>query len=231
MKTKPWSPSLPVRLAIGLGAFALYLTVLFVAAGRLNWWPGWIYVGLLSVMQLAAHLLLKAKNPALIAARRRIGAGTPAWDRRWLLGMRILMFAVALVAALDGGRYGWSAMDSWWMLPGALLLVAGESWSVYAMLVNPHFEATVRLQTDRAHRVIETGPYRLVRHPGYTGLIVIFLATPLLLLSRWAFAPTLLLIAWMILRTYREDEFLARELDGYANYRRRVRYRLVPGVW
>ena len=100
------------------------------------------------------------------------------------------------------------------------------------MVVNPHFEKTVRIQTDRDHRLIDTGPYRIVRHPGYLGTILSFiLSAPLLLGSWWAFVPAAASTASLIVRTALEDRTLRTELAGYEDYARRVRYRLAPGIW
>ena len=102
----------------------------------------------------------------------------------------------------------------------------------WAMLVNPHFEKVVRIQHELGHRVIDTGPYRFVRHPGYVGTIIGFiLSMPFLLNSWWAFVPAALATVWMIVRTVMEDRVLRRELEGYEDYAKRVRYRLLPGVW
>ena len=96
---------------------------------------------------------------------------------------------------------------------------------------NPFFEKTVRIQSDRGHRVVDIGPYRLVRHPGYLGFFGWILSTPLLLGSWWAFVPALLSIAGIVVRTALEDRTLKAELPGYADYAKRTRYRLVPGIW
>ena len=100
-----------------------------------------------------------------------------------------------------------------------------------SMVENPYFEKTVRIQADRGHRVIDTGPYAYVRHPGYLGFEGWILATPLLLASAWAFAPTLLATLGILIRTALEDRTLHAELPGYSEYAARIRFRLIPGVW
>ncbi len=109
-------------------------------------------------------------------------------------------------------------------IPGAALF----SWS---MVVNPFFEKTVRIQTDRGHRVIDTGPYAFVRHPGYLGFVGWTLSAPLLLASAWAFVPAVLSVVGIVVRTALEDRTLQAELPGYPEYAARVRSRLIPGVW
>jgi protein-S-isoprenylcysteine O-methyltransferase Ste14 len=106
-----------------------------------------------------------------------------------------------------------------------MLLVA------WAMGQNPHFEATVRIQTDQNHRVIESGPYRIVRHPGYVAGIVLFIGIALVLDSAWALVPAFLLAANIVVRSWAEDRFLQENLKGYREFTNRTRRRLIPGVW
>jgi protein-S-isoprenylcysteine O-methyltransferase Ste14 len=99
------------------------------------------------------------------------------------------------------------------------------------MHVNRFFSSVVRIQKDRGHQVVKTGPYRFVRHPGYTGMVAFTLATPLILGSRWAFVPAAITVGVMLLRTFLEDRTLHKELKGYAEYARTVRHKLVPAIW
>jgi protein-S-isoprenylcysteine O-methyltransferase Ste14 len=118
----------------------------------------------------------------------------------------------------------------YWAWPvGVALFATGLGVSAWAMAANPFFEGTVRLQPGQ--KVVDSGPYRFVRHPGYVGLILLSLAMPLLLLSVWAFVPAVIAGAWVVVRTALEDAMLRRELPGYAQYATRVGHRLVPGLW
>jgi protein-S-isoprenylcysteine O-methyltransferase Ste14 len=137
-----------------------------------------------------------------------------------------------LLAALDVGRFGWSApMPAWVTLIGALLFLAGQVLFIWAKVVNRFFSSVVRIQTDRGHRVCSDGPYRYVRHPGYAAGLTFGVATPLVLGSWWALLPAILAAGLLIWRTDREDQFLQRELPGYAEFTHTTRYRLLPGVW
>jgi protein-S-isoprenylcysteine O-methyltransferase Ste14 len=226
---KPLSPlGLAAATAAGVTSVAL---VVFLPAGRLDWPRGWLYIALVSVNFVLNLLYLKRVNPGLIAARARFGAGTKRWDVIWSICFAPAFCSIYVVAGLDAVRYGWTSMsgDLWWLglgvfLPGTLLF----TWS---MGVNPFFEKTVRIQTERGHRVIDAGPYRFVRHPGYVGFFGWCFSAPLLLGSWWAFAPATIAALGMVVRTALEDRMLLRELPGYADYARRVRYRLVPGIW
>ena len=104
-------------------------------------------------------------------------------------------------------------------------------WHHMPLFENRFFSSMVRIQTERGHQVISTGPYRWIRHPGYTGALLLYLATPIFLDSRWAFLPALFLTIVLLIRTNLEDKVLQNELEGYREYAKRVRYRLLPGVW
>ena len=141
------------------------------------------------------------------------------------------MTSIPIVAALDTRRFHWSTMTLGLWPVGAFLFLGGIALSGWAMGTNPHFEGTVRIQKDRAHRVIESGPYRYIRHPGYLGLILWALGMPFALGSYWACAPAGFTAAYIVLRTALEDRFLRRNLAGYPDYAARVRSRLLPGIW
>ena len=135
-----------------------------------------------------------------------------------------------VVAGLDE-RFDWSSMSEVTLYGGAVLLAVGAVLATWAMVENEYFEQFVRVQTDRAHRVVTTGPYRIVRHPGYVGAILGALATPLMLGTWWAFVPAGAVALLFIIRTILEDRILDKELEGYQAYAQRTRYRLLPGIW
>jgi len=220
------------RVGLGFLSFTLFIVAFFLVAGRWDWVAGWAYLGLLTLGQGACALFLWRKDPELIRRRGTLGEGTRPWDKA-LLGLFGLSYlGVPIVGALDASRNGWSSMPGGFWALGLGMYAFFTLFTTWAMAVNTHFEKTVRIQTDRDHRVIDTGPYRIVRHPGYVGTILGFLLSPpFLLLSWWAFAPAAAASLVLVLRTALEDRFLQNELQGYAEYAKRVRYRLVPGVW
>ncbi len=173
--------------------------------------------------------LLWWRDPELLEERLRPGPGAKLWDKI-ILGF----FASSLLATLvlGGLDYRWGRCGSFGLLwPGASLFCLGSALFAWAMLSNPFFSKVVRLQTERGHRVVTRGPYRWVRHPGYTGFILEWLGIPLMLDSPWAllgFAATTLVL---VVRTDLEDRTLAEELEGYPEYQRSVRFRLLPGLW
>jgi protein-S-isoprenylcysteine O-methyltransferase Ste14 len=182
----------------------VFAALVFVPAGRLDWTFGWIYVGIVALNVIITWVCLLRWNPVLIERRMRFPQGTKTWDKVWA-------FLYAPV--------------------GLAIFVPGSALLTWSMVVNPFFEKTVRIQTEHGHRVIDTGPYAYVRHPGYAGLVGWILSTPLLLGSAWATIPAFLAVLGLLIRTTLEDRTLQAELPGYAEYVARVRFRLLPGVW
>ncbi|MHC4339609.1 MAG: methyltransferase family protein [Planctomycetota bacterium] len=221
-----------LRILSGVLGVALTLGTFFGAAGRLDWVEGWAFLALLAAGQSVSALYVRRRQPGLLSRRSRPGRGTKVWDKAWLSVFALLYLAIMVVGALDSGRFGWSSVPSWLWGVGAALYMVFLVLVTRCMAANPFFEKTVRIQTELDHRVIDSGPYRFVRHPGYVGTILGFLlAPPMLLGSWWAFLPAISAASWLVLRTGLEDRILRRELPGYADYARRVRYRLLPGVW
>ena len=207
---------------------ALMAIALFGAAGRLDWGMAWAFLAAYVVFAIVSLSILDLE---FIAARGDLHGGTRA---DLVLGafFTSLLYPGTLVTAGLDVRYGWSRP-----LPAALewialaLFLAGYGVTVWAMRVNRFFIAVVRVQTERGHRVIEDGPYRFVRHPGYTGGIVAHLALPIALGSLVALLPAVLGCVLIAARTFSEERMLVRDLPGYTEYRRRVRWRLVPHVF
>lgn len=215
-----------VVLTVALGSL-----VLFLPAGRWDWPWGWICFGLWAVYQLAGSLVTAWRNPELVNARGRKPAVIQPWDRVIVALYPCLQWSTLAVAGLDVGRWRWAVLPEVAPWAGLPLFVFGAGLSAWAVACNRNFEAYVRIQTDRGHRVCAEGPYRYVRHPAYVAMLAMHTAIPLMLTSGWAFLPAGLVVGLFILRTGLEDRMLSRELQGYAEYQKRVRYRLLPGVW
>ena len=231
MHSKSEAP-VPIAL-VGLavvGMLLVFATLLFVPAGRLDWTLGWIYLGLILLYVCITWACLHRWNPVLIVRRMRFGAGTISWDKVWAALVTPVMIAVYAVAGFETRR-GVAGLPLWVWPLGLAIFVPGSALLTWSMVVNPFFEKTVRIQTDHGHRVIDTGPYAYVRHPGYVGFMGWILATPLLLTSAWALIPAGLSVFGIVVRTALEDRTLRAELPGYPEYAARVRFRLIPGVW
>jgi protein-S-isoprenylcysteine O-methyltransferase Ste14 len=211
-------------------AFAAWLIGPLAIAGDMHWREGWIYYVALGLGLLAHGMSVRRRNPELWRARREIGAGTPSWDLVWNAVFWWLMAGAPLLAAFEHRKHA-GLLPPWTLALGALLLWGGLAVSALAMAHNVFFEGTVRHQKERGQRVIDTGPYARVRHPGYMGLCLWAAGTPLLLRSSWALPVGAVIIAWVAFRTALEDRLLRSGLEGYEAYARRVRWRLLPGLW
>lgn len=211
-----------------------YGFVLFFCAGSLVWIWGWIFLLILALFMAAHPILLIPLNPELLVAREQglRGSGVKTWDR-WLviLGAGIFPIISWIVAALDY-RFSWShGLPLLVHLVGMLFTALGFGLFLWAMVSNAYFEEGVRIQDDRGHQVATSGPYQVIRHPGYAGAILAQLATPLLLGSWWAIPFALVTGIVYVIRTLLEDKTLILELPGYVEYTHQTRYRLIPGVW
>src|SRR5512138_697620 len=207
-----------------LRAIVQVVLVIFVAplipmiiSGRWDWWEAWTYGILSGLVFVASRLLIARRHPDLLAERSRFleARDTKPWDKILapLLGLGAILILV--VAGLDA-FYGWSRA---FPLPAKIIAILGialgYALSSWALIENRFFSGTVRIQSERGHRVVSTGPYRLVRHPGYAGGMLGYPFIPILLDSVWAFIPVILLEAVMIVRTALEDRTLQQELPGY----------------
>jgi protein-S-isoprenylcysteine O-methyltransferase Ste14 len=226
---KPMSRTSVILYAIGL-PLAL-LALVFLPAGRIDWLPGWIFIAVLAGTFGLSALVLARVNPVIYRARSRFQPGTETWDLILLAVMLPAMVVEIPLATLDAGRMGWSNVPSWVVLIGYVLLIGSIVVTTWAQAVNPFFEPGVRIQKEREQRVITSGPYKFVRHPGYAAAIVLFVGISLALASWWALLPAAVAIALLVVRTSWEDRLLQAELPGYADYARRTRYRLLPGLW
>lgn len=201
------------------------------SAGRLNYWPAWVYFVTGFLMSVLTRVAMRG-NPALAKERARPQPDAKTWDKKLLTVGFLLTIAMLVVAGLDAGRFHLHPALSWRFLAAGLVLnLAGMGIFLRALRENRFFSSVVRIQNDRGHTVCNTGPYSVVRHPGYTGMILGTLGLPLLLRSAWSAIPALLFVAVTIVRTHLEDAALAGELAGYRAYRDSIRYRLVPGLW
>lgn len=212
-------------------ALLVLVLLLFVPAGSIGWTRGWVFLlVLVMVLGVSARYLWRV-NPEIFAARSRIHPATKRWDRILLGFLFPVMLAIVPVGALDDGRFHWSRMSWWFVGLGYLLLTIGTAITTWAQAVNRFFEPGVRIQTERGHHVVDTGPYAIIRHPGYFAACLLFAGIALALGSWWALIPAGFAALLIMIRTEWEDCMLHAELDGYAAYAKRVRFRLIPGVW
>jgi protein-S-isoprenylcysteine O-methyltransferase Ste14 len=225
--------NLKLLVAQIVGMFLVFALVLFLAAGTIAWPAGWVFLLLFFSFVIAHSRWLFKYNPALLTERMTgIGkADQPTWDKVFFALASVLFLAWLVVMPLDAVRFGWSRMPPGFRLVGTGLLL----WSFVLLFVtfreNTYLSPAVRVQTDRGHTVVSTGPYRLVRHPMYAALIPFIIGTTLLLGSWWGLVPGLLIVVAAARRAVLEERVLRAQLPGYEEYSATVRYRLVPHVW
>jgi protein-S-isoprenylcysteine O-methyltransferase Ste14 len=223
----------PTKAVIRLVASMLVFGgLLFLLAGTVSWPAGWAYLAVnLFVLGTYGAILLRV-HPELIDERKRPPSDAKKWDKPYVAVIGVLgPFLMITVCGLDR-RFHWSApVPATLKGLGLLLLAAGGSLTNYAVAHNRFFSAIVRIQRDRGHLVVDTGPYQALRHPGYVGSILHMTGTSLALGSWWSFVVTGVISAIIVARTAREDRTLHDELEGYADYAAHVKYRLFPWVW
>ncbi len=204
-----------------------------IISSQWDWWQAWVYAIASILAFVFSRLIVARKHPDLIAERARFmqAKDTKPWDKILapLLGLGSIL--ILIVAGLDK-YYAWSPASTLIVNLIALTgIVLGYGFSSWALIENRFFSGTVRIQTERGHHVVSTGPYRIMRHPGYAGGLFGYLFIPLLLDSLWAFIPAVLLMIVMVTRTALEDKTLQAELPGYKEFAQKTKYRLIPGIW
>jgi len=213
-----------------IGTF-IFFSILFISAGRIDYWQGLIYVIIGLIMTVLNYTVLRI-DAELLNERSKPGEGTKQWDKT-ILGLSLVTtICMFITAGLDSGRYHWSPQFHWSMsLLGIILTMVGQLLFLIAQKQNKFFSSTVRIQTNRAHTVCDTGLYKIVRHPAYMGSIIQSLGFPLLFGSLWSILPICLSIVLLITRTNLEDKTLKNELPGYPEYANKTRYKIIPSVW
>jgi protein-S-isoprenylcysteine O-methyltransferase Ste14 len=219
---------MPVSAYLKSGLFVVAAAAaLFAAAGTVAFASFWAYLAILAVVMIVSFAAL---DPDLLRERMRPGG------RKAPLSLTIFSFVLFvhwIVAGLDRGRFHWSDDVPGWLQGVCLFTVAaGYALAIWAMRVNRFFSSVIRIQTDRGQRVVTTGPYAFVRHPGYTaGILIIVTSGPAL--GSWLAAALVVTFSlpFLLYRTITEDQILQVELAGYSDYATRVRWRLLPGIW
>ena len=229
--TQTGSPRQWIRLVV---LYLLIPLILLICGGDSGWWQGWLYSLLIFAAGIWGHIWAEQRHPGLMAERQNIEKikNAKSWDKVLAPLMAVSIgFPLVIVAGLDH-RYNWSPEFPLWLIViGFILISLGYAFASWAMAENRFFSSVVRIQTDRGHVVCDSGPYRFVRHPGYAGNIFPPFGIVLALGSLWTLIPAAAALIIAVIRTVLEDQTLQEELPGYRDYARRVRYRLIPGVY
>jgi len=209
----------------------LFAGLVFLGAWKAAYWQGFLYLVLALVGVTLSHVLVPAGSTITVDRAREIQAGRD-WDRRLLGAYFLVNIVTFLVAGMDSGRFRWTPdIPVGVTVAGAVLMLVGQVLFALAKRENAFFSSTVRIQAERGHQVCDTGLYRVVRHPGYLGMLTSLLAFPLVMNSYWAFVPAGIGAALLVVRTVLEDRFLVEELPGYTDYANKTRSRLLPGLF
>lgn len=223
-----------LRVIIQLVLYLFFFPMLpLLLSGRWDWWEAWFYALSCMLSFAVSRLLVARKYPDLLAERGKFleHENTQPWDKILAPLVGLGGNVVPLVVGLEA-YYGQVQTFSLPLKLAAItFFLTGYAWGSYALLENRFFSGMVRLQTDRGHQVVSGGPYRFMRHPGYIGALLTYLAIPVFMDSVWAFLPVVLFLVVLVVRTRLEDNFLQAELPGYKEYAQQVRYRLIPGIW
>jgi len=223
---RPWIGIVTVYLSIPLARGA--------SGGDFGVGQAWVYSLLIVVTGVGGRVWAERRHPGLLAERQDLEKmkNAKAWDKVLAPLMALsVSFPLVIVAGLDH-RFSWSPVFPDWVTVFGLLLTAlGYAFATWALAENRFFSSTVRIQEDRGHVVCDTGPYRIVRHPGYAGSVLALPGIVLALGSVWTLVPVVVALIIAVIRTVLEDRTLQEELPGYRDYARCVRYRLVPGIY
>jgi len=225
------SPRQWFRLVV---VYLLIPLILFICGGDLGWWQAWLYSVLVLAAGIGGRIWAELRHPGLTAERQNMGKfqSAKAWDKVLAPLMALsVSFPLVIVAGLDH-RFGWTPQFPLWLIVFGFLLVSlGYAFAAWALIENHFFSSVVRIQVDRGHVVCDSGPYRIVRHPGYAGNMLALPGIVLALSSTWTLVPAAVALIITVIRTVLEDQTLQDELPGYRDYARRVRYRLIPGIY
>lgn len=221
-----------LRPLVMTGVSIVFGGMLLLIGGRWNWLEGWLLAGVYSALLIGSSVWTEIYAPDLSEERiQAVAHPGSLHERLILIWIPLLLVVTLIVAALDGGRFGWSYVPLWVEIAGFGLFAAYAVLNMWAAASNRYLSATARVQEERGHTVVEKGPYRLTRHPMYLGLCLVGVAVPLAVGSWWALIPGSLFSLTFVYRTAQEDRFLSANLPGYEEYIDRTPYRLIPGIW
>lgn len=208
----------------------VFFCLIFVPAGTLAYWQGWAFVAVFIVSTTLIGLYLALANPTLLERRLKVG---PAAETRPVQKIIIMVsftvFCLMLVVSVLDHRFGWSHVPTWLSVVGNVLVAFGLMMDLRVFRENSYGASTI--EKTEGQKVIATGPYAVVRHPMYLGVLIMALGTPLALGSWWGIVLAIATVPILVLRILDEERMLCDELEGYEAYARDVRYRLLPGLW
>jgi len=205
--------------------------LLFLPAGRLDWPQAWIFILTIGIYFLIYVIWGIRKDPEQTQERNQMAENVKRWDKVIMGIYTFLLPIMFVIAGFDVGRFGWSTAPLVIQIVGWIGLIFGAALIFWTVRTNTYLSRYARIQDDRGQEVIISGPYHFVRHPMYSGILILFLCIGPILGSLFALIPGVVIDILFIIRTAKEDEMLREELEGYLDYAKNVRYRLFPGIW
>jgi len=229
-KERVLSISMVVQLLVFIGLIPMLPLLI---SWRWDWWQAWVYALGNILGFVISRYLAGRRNPGLLAGRGKFlkHANTEPFDKILAPLLALGGGLLPLTAGLEARFAPSVSFPLWVHLLAIALFLAGMVLASWALIANSYFSGMVRIQNDRGQKVIRSGPYRWMRHPGYSGGLLAYIATPFFLDSVWTFLPFAFLLVVMVVRTSLEDRTLQQKLEGYQDYAREVRFRLITGIW
>ena len=209
------------------GAFLLLCAMFFLPAGTFAYWQAWVWMAVLFIPMIGVLVYLIRKDPALM--ERRMRTREPEKEQSLLIKLSLLWFAITFLLPGFDRRFGWSHVSLALVIAADVLVFLG--YCIFIWVVRENTYASRVVEVEQGQEVIASGPYSIVRHPMYVGVLLMYICTPLALGSYWALIPDLLIIPFIIARIRNEELVLQRDLTGYSQYMQATRFRLLPGVW
>lgn len=203
---------------------------LFLPAGTIFWVQGWIYIILMISFSISFITYLTKKDPELLKARAKTKT-TESWDKKISIIGTPFFILMYILPGFEAVRFKWSNLPFYISIIGFIGMIIAVIIFYLVSRENTYLSRIVEIQGERGHKVITTGPYRIVRHPMYFSVIILYISHCLALGSLFALIPCGIIIITIILRTTREDKMLHKQLEGYKEYAQKTRYKLIPGIW
>lgn len=213
-----------VRLLAGI---PVLMIMLFLPAGTLDYWEAWLYLGILLIPMFFALAYMLRYEPELLERRMRMREKETA--QKGIVAVSLIYFLLAFTLPGLDQRFGWSNVSTAVVLGADIIILVG--YAIVLLVFRENRYASRVVEVEKEQTVINSGPYAVVRHPMYVGVLLMYILSPLALGSYWAMLPTLLIVTILVARIRNEEAVLARDLPGYTEYMQQVKYRLLPGVW
>lgn len=208
-------------------AFVAIAAIIFLPAWTLRYWQGWLYMAILFIPMLLVMVYMLRNAPELL--ERRLRMRERETQQKKIIALSYIPFLLAYVLPGFDVRLGWSNVPAWVSIAAAVVVLVG--YGVVFLVFRENQYASRVVEVEKEQSVISSGPYGVVRHPMYVGMLLLYIFSPLVLGSYWAMLPAALIVPVITARILNEENVLARDLNGYPEYMQKVRYRLIPGVW